>query len=44
MQWELIIYDEGNCNHYVDMKVFNDPSEIACMLKCMRGTGAELLT
>lgn len=25
MQWELIIYDEDTCNHYIDMKVFNDP-------------------
>ena len=33
MQWELIIYDEDNCNHYVDMKVFNDPKEISDMLK-----------
>lgn len=37
MQWELIIYDEDNCNHYVDMKVFNDPKEISDMLKKYEG-------
>lgn len=33
----MIIYDEDNYNHYVDMKVFNDPKEIACMLKMYEG-------
>ena len=37
MQWELIIYDEDTCNHYVDMKVFNDPKEISDMLKKYEG-------
>lgn len=37
MQWELIIYDEDTCNHYIDMKVFNDPKEISDMLKKYEG-------